>query len=217
MIIIEVPRDVAIESSKRLVVDSIWKIANIELTRGVTFPQTQEIYEGRSPKNIDVETVVVINNLKHAWQFLFENIDYPLDYQLIAEYNKIVGASHFSDPGKLRSEFVFISGTNKPDIPTYESIKEEIGRIKKIEDPIDRGMEMLFSVSRGQWFNNGNKRTAQMITNHILLQSNSAVLAIPLDKQEDFTEELINFYKTSDNRSFKSFLLKHQLRCCQVN
>ena len=44
---IKVDREVAIEASKRLVVDSIWKIANIELTRGVTFPQTQQIYEGR--------------------------------------------------------------------------------------------------------------------------------------------------------------------------
>ncbi len=158
---IKVDREVAIEASKRLVVDSIWKIANIELTRGVTLPQTQEIYEGRSPKNVDVETVVVIKNLKYAWQFLFENIDYPIDYQLISEYNNIVGAGHYSNPGKLKSEFVFISGTNyKPDIPNYESVKEEIERLNILQNPIDRGMEMLASISRGQWFNNGNKRTA---------------------------------------------------------
>ncbi|GAB2022858.1 hypothetical protein RyT2_19320 [Pseudolactococcus yaeyamensis] len=206
---IEVDREVAVESAKRLVVDSIWKIANIELVRGVTFPQTKEIFEGRSPNNVDVETVVVINNLKHAWQFLFENIDYPLDYQLLAEYNKIVGAGHYSDPGKLRNEFVYISGTDyKPGIPTYEDVKSEIERISKIENPIDRGMEMLSSVSRGQWFNNGNKRTAQMITNHILLQSNSAVLAIPVDQQEAFIEELINFYESNDNRNFKDFLYR---------
>lgn len=204
---IKVDRAVAIEAAKRLVVDSIWKIANIELVRGVTFPQTQEIFEGRSPNNVDVETVVVINNLKHAWQFLFENIDYPLDYQLLAEYNKIVGAGHYSDPGKLRSEFVYISGTDyKPTIPTYEDVKAEIERISQIENPIDRAMEMLSSVSRGQWFNNGNKRTAQMITNHILLQSNSAVLAIPIDRQEMFIEELINFYESNDNSHFKDFL-----------
>ena len=45
-----------------------------------------------------------------------------------------------------------------------------------------------------------------MITNHILLQNNCAVLAIPLDVQEDFTDELIRFYETNDNRSFKNFL-----------
>ena len=45
-----------------------------------------------------------------------------------------------------------------------------------------------------------------MITNHILLQNNCAVLAIPLDVQEDFTDELIRFFETNDNRSFKNFL-----------
>ena len=36
----------AVELAKRLLVDAIWKTANIEVD-GITFPDAQEIFEGR--------------------------------------------------------------------------------------------------------------------------------------------------------------------------
>jgi hypothetical protein len=98
----ETDRETAIYTAKRLVIDSIWKIANIEIRKGITFPETVEIFEGRVPAGSDVEKVVVVNNLKHAWQFLLDNVDYPLDFQLVSEYNRLVGAGMEKDPGKLR-------------------------------------------------------------------------------------------------------------------
>ena len=37
---IQADREETIETAKRFVVDTIWKIANIELARGITFPET---------------------------------------------------------------------------------------------------------------------------------------------------------------------------------
>ena len=87
---IKTDRKTAVAAAKRLVVDSIWKSANIELVKGITFPETQEIFEGRIPANADVEKVIVVNNLKRAWMFLFDNLDYPLDLQLASENNRII-------------------------------------------------------------------------------------------------------------------------------
>lgn len=203
-----VDRAVAIESAKRLVIDSIWKSANIELVKGITFPETQEIFEGRVPANADVEKVIVVNNLKRAWQFLFDNIDYPIDVQLTAEYNRIIGEGGlYQEPGKLRDQIVRISGTEYiPVMPTYEKVKEQIQQAHLYENPINRGLELFALSSRGQWFNNGNKRTAQMLANHAFLQGNAAVFAIPDKHKERFTEELVDYYESGDSHKLNHFL-----------
>lgn len=71
-------RRTAVELAKRLLVDSIWRTAKIEVD-GVTFPDTQEIFDGRAPEGMSVDDIVTVNNIKRAWRFLLDNIDYPVD------------------------------------------------------------------------------------------------------------------------------------------
>ena len=68
--------------AKRCIVDSIYKQSRLEGI-AVTFPETQEIYEGRSVSGLSVEDIIKVNNLKHGWQFIFDTIDYPLDLRYI--------------------------------------------------------------------------------------------------------------------------------------
>ena len=49
-----------------------------------------------------------------------------------------------------------------PEIPS----PEKINRIRQIENPTDRSLELMLSVMRGQYFEDGNKRTAQPVANH---------------------------------------------------
>jgi len=53
-------RQHTIESAKRYAVEAIWKAANIELPCAITFPETEEIYEGKLPEHGDVKKVVVL-------------------------------------------------------------------------------------------------------------------------------------------------------------
>ena len=69
-------RRTAVELAKRLLVDLIWRTAKIEVD-GVTFPDTQEIFDGRAPEGMSVDDIVTVNNIKRAWRFLLDNIDYP--------------------------------------------------------------------------------------------------------------------------------------------
>lgn len=43
----------SVELAKRLLVDPIWKTANIEVD-GIAFPDTQEIVEGRAPADMKI-------------------------------------------------------------------------------------------------------------------------------------------------------------------
>lgn len=60
-------RRTAVELAKRLLVDSIWRTAKIEVD-GVTFPDTQEIFDGRAPEGMSVDDIVTVNNIKRAWR-----------------------------------------------------------------------------------------------------------------------------------------------------
>ncbi len=60
--------------AKRNIIDYIWKSAKLE-GLGVMFPETDAIFNGYSPSNVKVSDIIAVNNLKHAWQFLFDTLD----------------------------------------------------------------------------------------------------------------------------------------------
>ena len=51
--------------TKRMVVDSIWKEANLE-GAAVTFPEMQEIYDGKTVAGLTIMQTKAVNNLKYA-------------------------------------------------------------------------------------------------------------------------------------------------------
>lgn len=162
-------RRTAVELAKRLLVDLIWRTAKIEVD-GVTFPDTQEIFDGRAPEGMSVDDIVTVNNIKRAWGFLLDNIDYPVDWQYIREYNRIIGEGLVRDAGRLREYGVRIGGTGwVPEIPTVESSQERVRGILEESEGEDTAMLLFGAVTRGQWFSDGNKRTALMVANHQLI------------------------------------------------
>lgn len=138
----------AVELAKRLLVDSIWRTAKIEVD-GVTFPDTQEIFDGRAPEGMSVDDIVTVNNIKRAWRFLLDNIDYPVDWQYIREYNRIIGEGLVRDAGRLREYGVRIGGTGwVPEIPTVESPQERVRGILEESEGEDTAMLLFGAVTR---------------------------------------------------------------------
>lgn len=59
--------------------------------------------------------------------------------------------------------------------------------------------EGLFcAITRGQWFNDGNERTALMAANHVLINAGIGVFAISPSLKRDFTNRLIRYYESDD-------------------
>lgn len=105
-------RDRCIEYAKRQNIDLIWKAASIEV-RGLTFPETEEIYAGVNPENDqEVRKVLTVNNIKRAWEFLLEHSDDWLDWHYLSEYNRICGQYLEKEPGAMRNRPVSITGTD---------------------------------------------------------------------------------------------------------
>ena len=85
--------------AKRNIVDSIWKSANLEGI-AITFPETQQIYDGGNISRLRVDEIITINNLKHAWQFILSTIQDKIDFNYIASTHSLVGSNLVEAPRK---------------------------------------------------------------------------------------------------------------------
>lgn len=193
--------------AKRNLVDYIWKSANLEGI-AVTYPQTEVIFDGLSVNGMRINDINAIVNLKHAWQFTLENIDYPLDLRYLSQINKLVGEYNIVPlAGTLRTSDVNMGGTDwKPELPNREEIEKNMNDIFKIENVTDRALTMMLYLMRTQPFYDGNKRTAMMAGNQIMIQNGVGIISVPIKHQEKFRDMLIKFYETNDMSNIKAFL-----------
>jgi Fic family protein len=199
--------NMSISLGKRQLVDSIWKSAGIE-GLGTTFPNTEKILE-----DLPVETsrseVLFIVNMKRAWQFLFENIDYNNNISLLRELNKICMNELSYDAGNIRTVPVTIGGTSwTPELPDYDSIIGKLNEIEQMSDKLEAALEMFCFIARSQMFLDGNKRVAQLMCNKIMMQNDIGIFSVPYSKIDTFKILLVDYYETNDSRKIKEFFRK---------
>ena len=187
-------KDTAVEMAKRMLVDSIWKSANLE-GLGTTFPKTEAIL-ANAPTTTKTEEVLFVINMKRAWQFLLDNLEYRNCIMLLREFDKIVGELMFSYAGEIRTIPVQIGGTSwEPEMPHTGIIMDSIKEIEQIEDVELRALKYFCYIARTQMFIDGNKRVAQLMANKVLIENNVGIFQIPIEKLEEFKGMLIEFYE----------------------
>lgn len=201
-------RNDATEMAKRLLVDSIWKSANLE-GLGTSFQKVEMILEN-IPVDTSKEEVLFIVNMKRAWEFLLENIDYRNCFQFIRELNKIVGNNLFYGAGVVRTLGVSIGGTTwKPSMPNELDIIHSIEEIGGIKDAGLRALTYFCFLTRSQIFIDGNKRVAQLMTNKILIENNIGIFQVPINEVNRFKTLLLKFYESNNSAELISFMYKY--------
>ncbi len=204
-------QDTAIEMAKRLLVDSIWKSANLE-GLGTTFPKTEAIL-ANAPTTTRTEEVLFIINMKRAWQFLLDNLEYSNCLMLLREYNKVVGELLFSYAGEIRTIPVQIGGTSwEPEMPHSGIIIDTIAEIENIKDIEIKALKYFCYIARTQMFIDGNKRVAQLMANKVLIENNVGIFQIPIEKLEEFKMLLIDYYESDEDIEIINFMKEFCIR-----
>jgi len=193
--------------AKRNIIDYIWKSAKLE-GFAVTYPDTEAIFNGLSVPGIKVAEIVGVNNLKHAWQFILDNLDYPIDLSYMCKVNQLVGGDNLIvQAGYLRKVPVSIGGTTwRPDLPDESQIKEDLSTIQSIESPTERAITLMLYLMRKQMFLDGNKRTAMLSGNQVMISSGCGIISIPIEHQRTFTGLLVQYYESNDMEASKTFM-----------
>ncbi len=194
-------------TAKRNIIDYIWKSARLE-GLGVTYPDTEAIYNGMSAPDVKVSEIVAVNNLKHSWQFLLDTLDCPTDFKYICQLNRLVGGDNLIiRAGYLRNVSVSMGGTTwKPDMPDEDKIREKLDEISKIENSTERAITLMLYCMRSQMFLDGNKRTAMHAANHEMIMNGCGIISVPIEKQRDFTKLLVEFYETGNGDVISDFV-----------
>lgn len=192
--------------AKRNIVDYIWKSARLE-GLNVTFPQTYAIYEQARLKEVDVDTVLKITNLKHGWRLILDNIDAPLDLDFICKVHGEVARGEALAWGTLRTGRVGISGTDYiPPVPDKTAVEKRLAALLEIDEPTERAISLMLWGMKSQLFWDGNKRTSMMVANKVMIENGCGILSVPVDLIEDFNTVLSDYYSNDTFFEAKQFV-----------
>jgi Fic family protein len=195
--------------AKRNIVDYIYKSARLE-GLNITFPETVTIYERAMLAKADVRTVEVIVNLKHAWQYLLDNINDKLDLEFIKKIHSEVARGEALVWGKLRTGKVYITGTHYvPPIPKENHVNLHLENIYSVENPVERAISVMLWGMRSQLFWDGNKRTSMMMANKIMIENGCGIISISPENLNDFGLLLSDFYTTNQDEQIKQFIYEN--------
>jgi len=183
--------------AKRNIIDYIWKSARLE-GLAVTYPDTEAIYNGMAVPGVKVSEIIAVNNLKHAWQFLLDTLGVPFDYAYLCRLNQLVGGDNLIiEAGQLRKWPVLIGGTSwRPDMPDDTAIRQRLNEIGRIACVTERAITLMLYIMRGQFFLDGNKRTAMLAANQVMVSGGAGVVTVPIEQQREFTRLLVDYYES---------------------
>ena len=136
--------------AKRVLVDSIYKQANLEGI-GVTFAETQDILNNVNVDKVTPTDMSKVCCLRDGWHYLFDHLDEPVDLVFLESIHELT--ARFDVPyqylGKLRVDDVMISGTDwRPEIPDVETIYRDLQELNRIECITDRALSIGLYIMR---------------------------------------------------------------------
>ena len=198
-----------IDFAKRHMVDTIYKQAVLEGI-ATTYADTETIIEGGKVNNLSADDVLKVVNLKRAWQFILDKdvLEFDTNFALLCEINRLVLDGFYYNGGKLRTTPVSIGGTKwKPQLPMEGEIKQDIKDILDSADNISqKAIKLLLYVMKKQIFIDGNKRTAVIFANHLLIKNACGLIVVPENLVDEFKTLLIYYYESGKEDEILAFL-----------
>jgi hypothetical protein len=176
----------------------------------VTYSDTDAIYNNIGVSSLSVDEIYTINNIKHGWKFILLNIEYETNFALICQTNKIIGTGLFDRGGFTRNLPVSIGGTEwKPEMPVESQIKEEVHDLLLSFKKTELAILLMLYLMRRQVFIDGNKRTAMLIANHVMIRNGCEIISIPIERQAEFVTKLLSFYETNKYSPIINFVYEY--------
>ena len=197
---------------ERLAIDLSWKSSQIE---GNTYSllETERLLkekETASGKTKDEATMLL--NHKEALDFIIENPSYvvPLTLTKIEEIHSIL-IKNLGVNRNIRKRRVGISGTNYKPLDNEFQIKEALGDMcvlfNQQKNVFVKALLVLVLISYIQPFADGNKRTARIIANAILIHYNYCPISFRTIDSVEYKKAMLIFYEQNNISVFKKIFI----------
>ena len=196
----DMSKDENVFCAKRVLVDSVYKQANLEGI-AVTYADTVDILNDVNSKNLSPTEISKVCCLRDGWKYLLENLTLPIDLAYLETLHEIVARFDvdYRYLGKPRIDDVLITGTTwRPEIPDFYEVHEKLNDMLMNENITDRAFRTGLWLMRVQPFKDGNKRVGSFLINRILIENGKGLFNVPVEKDGAFKQMLVNYYESED-------------------
>ena len=198
---------------ERLAIDLSWKSSQIEGNTYSLLETEKLLKEKETASGKTKEEAMMLLNHKDAIDFIVENPDYlfPLTVSGIEDIHSIL-TKELAVDRNIRKRRVGISGTNYKPIDNEFQIKEALtgmcDLINRKENIFEKSLLALILISYIQPFVDGNKRTARIVSNAILMQHKYCPISFRTVDSVDYKKAMLLFYEQNNITSVKKIFIE---------
>ena len=198
---------------ERLGVDLSWKSSQIEGNTYSLLETERLLKEKETAQGKTKEEAVMLLNHKDALDFILDCPDYlkELSVRRIEDIHSILTKELAVGSG-IRKRRVGITGTNyRPldnEFQIREALEETCRLINGKEDIFEKALLALVLLSYIQPFTDGNKRTARISSNAILMAWGYCPLSFRTVDSIDYKKAMLMFYEQNNIAAFKQIFIE---------
>lgn len=198
---------------ERLGIDLSWKSSQIEGNTYTLLETERLLRESKTAEGKTKEEAVMLLNHKDALSFILDNPDYlkELTVSHIEDIHQLLTKDLSIDKG-LRRHRVGITGTNYHPLDNEFQIREAMRDACKLINSkyniFEKALLTLLLLSYIQPFSDGNKRTARITSNAILIANNYCPLSFRSVDSIDYKKAMLIFYEQNSLYAFKQIFME---------
>lgn len=197
---------------ERLAIDLSWKSSQIEGNTYSLLETEKLLKEKETASGKTKEEAVMLLNHKDALDFIIKHPDYltPLSVQKIEDIHSIL-IKELAIDRNLRKRRVGISGTNYKPLDNEFQIADALANMCQLinskEEVFEKTLLVLVLISYIQPFMDGNKRTARIISNAILMNHKYCPISFRTVNSIDYKKAMLLFYEQNNISAFKELFI----------
>jgi len=195
-----------------LAIDLSWKSGEIEgntytLLETEVLLKYKELAEGKKQ-----DDAIMLLNHKDALDFIIAEPDYlkPLSIGRIEDIHSLL-IKNLGVERNIRRRGVGVGGTEYKPLSVESQIVEVMQQmcdlVNVTDNIFEKALLLLVLLSYIQAFNDGNKRTARIISNAILMENGYCPLSYRSVKASDYKKAMLLFYEQNNITEFKKIFM----------
>lgn len=198
---------------ERLGVDLSWKSSQIEGNTYSLLETERLLLEKETAAGKSKDEAVMLLNHKDALDFILDNPDY-LSELTVAKIETIhsILVKELAVDRNIRTRRVGITGTNYRPLDNEFQIREALEQTcRLINDKtcvFEKALLILLLISYIQPFNDGNKRTARIVGNAMLIANGYCPLSFRTVDSIEYKKAMLLFYEHNNISAFKQIFIE---------
>lgn len=209
----DLPAAIEKKELERLIIELSWKSSKIEGNTYTLLDTEKLILEHQEAAGHDKKEAVMILNHKDAFTFVY---GHRKEFSVLTRANleqlhKIL-VKNLSVGFGFREKAVGVIGSKYRPLDNIHQIKEAVEAlataVARMKTPYEKALMAWVGISYIQPFEDGNKRTARLMANALLLANNLAPLSYRSIEEKEYREAGLVFYELNSMMPFKNIFAR---------